>query len=57
LLWPGAPGCTMDTPPGAGFGCWHSATVGATESAAAQNSKNLSDMVVVSSQRVTMEIG
>src|SRR6266851_132792 len=49
LLWPGAPGCTMDTPLGAVFASWHGAKGGACESTAALNNKNLNDMVVVSS--------
>jgi hypothetical protein len=49
LLWPGAPGWTMDTPLVAVFACWQGAEAEVSESTAALNSKNLTDMVVVSS--------
>jgi hypothetical protein len=39
----------MDTPLVGELDCWHGATAGANGSTAAQNSKNLSDMVVLSS--------
>jgi hypothetical protein len=46
----------MDTPLVGEFACWHGATTGASDSTAPQDSKNLSDMVVLSSI-VTMGIG
>src|ERR1700723_2966680 len=47
LLWPGAPGCTIDTP-GSGFTCWHDAVTEVRENKEAATSKNLSDMNVLS---------
>jgi hypothetical protein len=57
LLWPGAPGCTMDTPLVAVFACWYEAVAEVSESTAALIRKNLSDMVVVSSNASLWEFG
>jgi hypothetical protein len=49
LLWPGAPGCTMDTPSDEGFACWHRAAVEARESNPTLKRKALNDMTSLTS--------
>jgi hypothetical protein len=50
LLCPGAPGCTIVTPPAA-FGCWHNAVAAVRESNPAVKSRNLWDMMFLTSMR------
>ena len=46
IALPGAPGCTIDTPPVPVFVCWHSARTEARETTGGIKSKNLRDMIV-----------
>ncbi len=50
LLCPGAPGCTMDTPPDVVFACWHGALVALRETSPAVNNRNLNNMIFLFAQ-------
>jgi hypothetical protein len=50
LVFPGAPGCTIVTPPEVAFGCWHHVITALAASNPAAKSRNLGDMTFLTSK-------